>query len=186
MDPTASKSLDRVVSQRAVQMSISFPCQKLSSLDNLEGSARCTVAPATLATDGELMNSGHLEKSEKAYATMHDVSPCIYATMYIWHHRFEITKVITLDISGGFLVLKADGDDVPLTRKVHCHLWIHQYPPNCSDLQVQFLVAVWERRLPGFGIGAQLAGMCGLLDLAVNEKQVLVTNYYNRADHIGC
>ena len=47
---------------------------------------------------------------------------------------------------------------------------------SCSD---------WER-LPGFGIGAQLAGMAGLLAIAIKEKRILVTNYYNRADHNGC
>ena len=41
---------------------------------------------------------------------------------------------------------------------------------SCSD---------WER-LPGFGIGAQLAGMAGLLAIAIKEKRILVTNYYNR------
>ncbi|KAJ6857859.1 hypothetical protein NC652_040391 [Populus alba x Populus x berolinensis] len=56
---------------------------------------------------------------------------------------------------------------------------------NCRDPNVRFLVADWER-LPGFGIGAQLAGMCGLLAIAINEKRVLVTSYYNRADHDGC
>nr|CAB3448292.1 unnamed protein product [Digitaria exilis] len=43
----------------------------------------------------------------------------------------------------------------------------------------------WER-LPGFGIGAQLAGMAGLLAIAIKERRILVTNYYNRADHNGC
>ncbi|KAM2200959.1 hypothetical protein ACFX1R_000845 [Malus domestica] len=62
---------------------------------------------------------------------------------------------------------------------------MHQHPLNCSDPSVKFLVADWER-LPGFGIGAQIAGMCGLLAIAINENRVLVTNYYNRADHDGC
>ncbi|PNY14060.1 coatomer protein, partial [Trifolium pratense] len=59
------------------------------------------------------------------------------------------------------------------------------HPPNCSDPNVKFLLADWER-LPGFGIGAQIAGMCGLLSIAINEGRVLVTNFYNRADHDGC
>jgi hypothetical protein len=50
---------------------------------------------------------------------------------------------------------------------------------------VKFLLADWER-LPGFGIGAQIAGMCGLLSIAINEGRVLVTDFYNRADHDGC
>jgi hypothetical protein len=64
-------------------------------------------------------------------------------------------------------------------------IWVHQHPPNCSDPSLRFLVADWER-LPGFGIGAQIAGMSGLLAIAMKEKRVLVTSYYNRADHDGC
>lgn len=64
-------------------------------------------------------------------------------------------------------------------------IWVHQHPSNCSDPSVRFLIADWEK-IPGFGIGAQLAGMCGLLAIAINENRVLVTNYYNRADHDGC
>jgi hypothetical protein len=64
-------------------------------------------------------------------------------------------------------------------------LWVHQHPPNCSDPSLRFLVAEWER-LPGFGIGAQLAAMSGLLAIAMKEKRILVTSYYNRADHDGC
>ncbi|XP_051121432.1 uncharacterized protein LOC127244889 isoform X2 [Andrographis paniculata] len=79
----------------------------------------------------------------------------------------------------------SDEENYPLTRKVQRDLWLHQHPDDCSDPTVKFLVADWER-LPGFGIGAQLAGMCGLFAIAVNEKRVLITNYYNRADHNGC
>ncbi|CAN4101391.1 unnamed protein product [Withania somnifera] len=64
-------------------------------------------------------------------------------------------------------------------------IWLHQHPSNCSDGNVKFLIADWER-IPGFGIGAQIAGMSGLLAIAINEKRVLVTSYYNRADHNGC
>ncbi|ONI04990.1 hypothetical protein PRUPE_6G350700 [Prunus persica] len=79
----------------------------------------------------------------------------------------------------------SDEENYPLTRKVQRDIWMHQHPLNCRDPSVKFLVADWER-LPGFGIGAQIAGMCGLLAIAINEKRVLVTNYYNRADHDGC
>ena len=82
-------------------------------------------------------------------------------------------------------VTGSDEENYPLTRKVQRDLWLHQHPGNCRDPNIRFLVAEWER-LPGFGIGAQLAGMCGLLAIAVNEKRVLVTSYYNRADHDGC
>ncbi|PON55495.1 alpha-(1,6)-fucosyltransferase [Parasponia andersonii] len=79
----------------------------------------------------------------------------------------------------------SDQENYPLTRKVQRDIWLHQHPLNCGDPSVRFLVADWERE-PGFGIGAQLAGMAGLLALAINEKRVLVTNFYNRADHNGC
>ncbi|CAH9115312.1 unnamed protein product [Cuscuta epithymum] len=79
----------------------------------------------------------------------------------------------------------SDEENYPLTRKVQRDIWIHQHPLNCSDQSVKFLVADWER-LPGFGMGAQFAGMSGLLAIAINHKRVLVTNYYNRADHDGC
>lgn len=79
----------------------------------------------------------------------------------------------------------SDEENYPLTRKVQRDIWLHQHPVNCSDPSVRFLVAEWER-LPGFGIGAQVAAMCGLLAIAINEKRVLVTDYYNRADHDGC
>lgn len=79
----------------------------------------------------------------------------------------------------------SDEENYPLTRMVQRDIWLHQHPLNCSDPTTKFLVADWER-LPGFGIGAQIAGMCGLLAIAVNEKRILVTNYYNRADHEDC
>ncbi|XP_010549668.1 PREDICTED: uncharacterized protein LOC104820771 isoform X2 [Tarenaya hassleriana] len=79
----------------------------------------------------------------------------------------------------------ADEDNYPLTRKVQRDLWIHQHPPDCENPNVKFLVVDWERP-PGFGIGAQIAGMTGFLAIAVKENRVLVTDYYNRADHDGC
>ncbi|XP_054779116.1 uncharacterized protein LOC129287009 [Prosopis cineraria] len=82
-------------------------------------------------------------------------------------------------------VAGSDEENYPLTRKVQRDLWMHQHPLNCRDSDVKFLVADWER-LPGFGMGAQIAGMCGLLAIAISEGRVLVTNYYNRADHDGC
>ncbi|XP_078152500.1 uncharacterized protein LOC144547689 isoform X2 [Carex rostrata] len=79
----------------------------------------------------------------------------------------------------------SDKDNYPLTRMVQRDIWLHQHPLNCKDPNMRFLVADWER-LPGFGIGAQLAGMTELLAIAIKERRVLVTNYYNRADHSGC
>jgi hypothetical protein len=72
-----------------------------------------------------------------------------------------------------------------MTRRVQRDLWLHQHPRNCHEPQLRFLLTDWERN-PGFGIGAQIAGMAGMLALAVNEKRILVTNYSNRADHEGC
>lgn len=82
-------------------------------------------------------------------------------------------------------IVGSDEDNYPLTRKVQRDIWIHQHPLNCNDPNVKFLLADWER-LPGFGIGAQIASMSGLLGIAINEGRVLVTNHYNRADHDGC
>ncbi|KAB1208151.1 hypothetical protein CJ030_MR7G012992 [Morella rubra] len=82
-------------------------------------------------------------------------------------------------------VTGSDDENYPLTRKVQRDIWFHQHPLNCSDPGVRFLVADWDR-LPGFGSGAQLAGMFGLLAISMTEKRVLVSNYYNRADHDGC
>ncbi|WVZ73184.1 hypothetical protein U9M48_021526 [Paspalum notatum var. saurae] len=82
-------------------------------------------------------------------------------------------------------IVGSDEENYPLTRQVQRDIWTHQHPRNCSDPSLRFLVADWER-LPGFGIGAQLAGMSGLLAIAIKEKRILVTNYYNRADHNGC
>ncbi|XP_068665746.1 uncharacterized protein [Aristolochia californica] len=82
-------------------------------------------------------------------------------------------------------VLGSDEDNIPLTRRVQRDIWLHQHPSNCSDPKIRFLIADWEM-LPGFGIGAQIAGMCGLLAIAINENRVLVTKHFNRADHSGC
>lgn len=79
----------------------------------------------------------------------------------------------------------SDEENYPFTRRVQADLWLHQHPPNCKDPGVKFLVADWET-LPGFGIGAQIVGMSGLLAIAIRENRVLVSNYYNRADHHGC
>lgn len=84
-----------------------------------------------------------------------------------------------------FQIVGSDEDNLPLTRQVQQNIWVHQHPRNCSDPNLRFLVADWEVE-PGFGLGAQIAGMCGLLAIAINEKRILVTNYFNRADHDGC
>lgn len=93
--------------------------------------------------------------------------------------------LIWMDLLPFWQITGSNEENYPLTRKVQRDVWLHQHPLNCGDPQVKFLVADWET-LPGFGIGAQIAGMCGLLALAITENRVLVTNYYNRADHQGC
>ncbi|MQM12292.1 hypothetical protein Taro_045210 [Colocasia esculenta] len=82
-------------------------------------------------------------------------------------------------------IVGSDQDNFPLTHHVQRDIWIHQHPLNCRDPNLRFLVTDWERIL-GFGMGAQFAGMAGLLAIAINEKRILVTDYYNRADHKGC
>ncbi|KAH9602264.1 hypothetical protein KSS87_015425, partial [Heliosperma pusillum] len=79
----------------------------------------------------------------------------------------------------------SDDENYPLTRKVQRDIWLHQHPQNCRDPKIKFLVADFERN-PGLGMGAQISGMCGVLAIALAEKRVLVTKYYNRADHDGC
>ncbi|XP_074292823.1 uncharacterized protein LOC141619702 [Silene latifolia] len=79
----------------------------------------------------------------------------------------------------------SDDENYPLTRKVQRDIWLHQHPQNCRDPKIKFLVSDFERN-PGLGMGAQISGMCGVLAIALAEKRVLVTKYYNRADHDGC
>nr|TKW20996.1 hypothetical protein SEVIR_4G190900v2 [Setaria viridis] len=79
----------------------------------------------------------------------------------------------------------SDEENYPQTRRVQRDIWVHQHPPDCSDPSLQFLVADWER-IPRLRIGAQVVAMSGLLAIAMKEKRILVTGYYNRADHDGC
>jgi hypothetical protein len=79
----------------------------------------------------------------------------------------------------------ADEDNLPLTRRVQLELWQHQHPKNCKDSSLRFLLADWETDT-GFGLGAQIASMAGLLAIAVNEQRILITNYFNRAAHDEC
>ncbi|KAM7250022.1 hypothetical protein ACFE04_021905 [Oxalis oulophora] len=100
----------------------------------------------------------------------------------------QVTNFRNEDISSGAYppwISGSDEENHPLTRKVQRDIWMRQHPINCRDPSVRFLMADWEKP-PGFGIGAQLAGMIGLLAIAINENRVLVTGYYNRADHDGC
>ena len=78
-----------------------------------------------------------------------------------------------------------DEDNLPLTRRVQSELWQHQHPKNCEDSNLRFLLADWETDI-GFGMGAQIASMTGILAIAVNEQRILVSNYFNRADHQEC
>lgn len=145
------------------------------------------VHPASTANE-QLRHFRHQAISEGAYPPW--VCRCLSV-------EYELRELVDLYSLGMFdkpifiyqysfaQITGSDEDNYPLTRKVQRDIWIHQHPLNCRDPNVRFLAADWER-LPGFGIGAQLAGMCGLLAIAIKEKRVLVTNYYNRADHDGC
>lgn len=79
----------------------------------------------------------------------------------------------------------ADEDNLPLTRQAQVDIWKHQHPVNCQNSTLRFLLADWETD-PGFGMGAQIFSMAGLLAIAFREQRILVTNYYNRADHEEC
>lgn len=274
MEPTSEKTLERVVSQRALQMSSSFPCKvcvvgflcgicftyfflailtssrnvelgfvfsaptmspNSNSMDiNMSGSANCDSISKKTGRGVSLQINDELDDEEKV-SMLYSAWTAIMNGSKDWENQFfnrtsmpdaphlencELTTKINQQLdsranNGSFprwtiwkgllglqlpqpnstqieskgayppWIVGADEDNFPLTRKVQRDIWVHQHPPNCSDPQVRFLVADWEK-LPGFGIGAQLAGMCGLLAIAINEKRVLVTNYYNRADHGGC
>lgn len=79
----------------------------------------------------------------------------------------------------------ADEDNLPMTRKAQQDIWQHQHPKNCYDPKLRFLLADWETD-PGFGLGAQIASMAGMLAIALTEDRILVSNYFNRADHEEC
>lgn len=154
------------------------------------------------STKSNVPNAPHLEKC-KSRAQMNKrldtrVGKATFPPWSLWKGSLDIyskgsedeqlNDFRDQDISEGAYppwVTGSNEENYPLTRKVQRDIWLHQHPLNCRDPNVKFLVADWER-LPGFGIGAQIAGMCGLLALAITEKRVLVTNYYNRADHDGC
>ncbi|MCO5561668.1 hypothetical protein L7F22_015289 [Adiantum nelumboides] len=79
----------------------------------------------------------------------------------------------------------ADEDNLPLTRQVQVDIWKHQHPQDCQSPSLRFLLVDWETD-PGFGIGAQIASMAGMFAIALTEQRILVSNYYNRADHEEC
>ncbi|GJY67966.1 hypothetical protein Tco_0470948, partial [Tanacetum coccineum] len=61
-----------------------------------------------------------------------------------------------------------DEENYLLTMEVQRDIWVHQHPMNCQDPCVTFLVTNWER-IPGFGMAAQFARICGLLAIAIIE-----------------
>lgn len=95
------------------------------------------------------------------------------------------SKISTTEFFHPPWVVGADEDNLPLTRRVQGDIWQHQHPKNCQDPNLRFLLADWETD-PGFGMGAQIVSMAGLLAIALREKRILVSNYFNRADHEGC
>ncbi|KAJ7565257.1 hypothetical protein O6H91_02G054000 [Diphasiastrum complanatum] len=76
-------------------------------------------------------------------------------------------------------------DNLPMTRRVQRDIWLHQHPQNCSDPRIKFLFAKWDQR-PNLGLGALIISMSGILANALEDKRVLVTDYFTRADHHGC
>ncbi|RRT35751.1 hypothetical protein B296_00054990 [Ensete ventricosum] len=164
MEPTGQKGLERALSQKAMQMGNSTPCKTwvLGFFCGVCITYLFLVAVAPLRT-----TEVGLVYSRTAGAVSQNSS--------FWTSGYSITEK----------VVGSDEDNFPLTRLVQRDIWVHQHPKNCNDPNLRFLLADWER-LPGFGIGAQLAGMSGLLAIAINEKRILVTDYYNRADHGGC
>ena len=137
----------------------------------------------------DVPNAPHLENCEErtrarerldTRISNHTFPSWVCFPLILCHHQeANDHKKHLFQINGG------DEDNYPLTRSVQREIWYHQHPLDCEDKSLKFLVADWET-LPGFGIGAQIAGMTGLLAIAINENRVLVTNYYNRADHDGC
>ncbi|KAL0856125.1 hypothetical protein Bca101_061278 [Brassica carinata] len=101
----------------------------------------------------------------------------------IWYHQHPLD---CQNKSLKFLV--ADWETLPVIRFVE----IRQQTLTTASSSIYFLPCVLLLHLfeslyhPGFGIGAQIAGMTGLLAIAITENRVLVANYYNRADHDGC
>ncbi|CAL5194589.1 unnamed protein product [Lathyrus oleraceus] len=139
--------------------------------------------------ESNLLNAPHLENC-KAKSQLHDrldkrIGNNSFPPWTNWKGLLDIRPLAVTEGAYPPWIAGSDEENYPLTRKVQRDIWIHQHPSNCSDANVKFLLADWER-LPGFGIGAQIAGMCGLLAIAINEGRVLVTNFYNRADHDGC
>ncbi|RVW23755.1 hypothetical protein CK203_097569 [Vitis vinifera] len=216
MEAPSQKSLEKVVSQRALQMSSSFPCQicvdseffqrfglnkssvpKAPHFENCKLNTqlnKCLDArgkngrfpPWTVwkgfldiyppsETDEQMRYLRRQAMSKGSYPPWISTNEICCTTLSMPHRKYMYKGKIT----------GSDEDNYPFTRKVQRDIWSHQHPSNCQDPNVRFLVADWER-LPGFGMGGQIAGMCGLLAIAINEKRVLVTNYYNRADHDGC
>ncbi|XP_010321972.2 uncharacterized protein [Solanum lycopersicum] len=217
------RSLERVVSQRALQIGSSFPCQ-ICVLAFLSGVcltslflvglpistftssttliSHCNVKqdklerwfgdkrPLSLlysSWSNQSSNEGkskapHLENCKLSAQTNERLDTrLVNHTFPPWKGHFSSTP------QGAYppWIKGSDEENYPLTRKVQRDIWLHQHPLNCSDGNVKFLIADWER-IPGFGIGAQIAGMSGLLAIAIIQKRILVTSYYNRADHNGC
>ncbi|XP_027348842.1 uncharacterized protein LOC113860611 isoform X2 [Abrus precatorius] len=247
MEPLNQRSLERVVSQKALQMGSSFPCHicvvgflcgvclaslilaALTSFGTFQfgGFSFSTMSMLNLSWNSDLNNN--ISKSIPIFSFLlisnrkeRDKGERVLLLYSAWScvltksesrgnvclkklgisgsslpkaPHFENCKVKTLlydrldkpmgNHSFPQWIAGSDEENYPLTRKVQHDIWIHQHPLNCNNPNVKFLLADWER-LPGFGIGAQIAGMCGLLAIAINEGRVLVTNFYNRADHDGC
>ncbi|KAF5454778.1 hypothetical protein F2P56_024418 [Juglans regia] len=193
MEPLSQKSLERIVSQKALKLGNSFSCQIcvvgflcgvcltslfLAALTSIGSFEFGGISFSAISMGASPQNSSSEIISWKGLLATHPAAPTYEQLRHFRHQAIS---------EGAYppWILGSDEENYPLTRIVQRDIWIHQHPMNCKDPNIRFLVADWER-LPGFGIGAQIAGMSGLLSIAINEKRVLVTNYYNRADHDGC
>uniref|UniRef100_A0A1J3FGJ5 Alpha-(1,6)-fucosyltransferase n=1 Tax=Noccaea caerulescens TaxID=107243 RepID=A0A1J3FGJ5_NOCCA len=239
------KSLERIVSEKALKLGNSFPCQicvvgflcgicltslflaALTTLGNFEIAAfsfSSSAFPPCNSTSSQIINmvasiDRKLNWKNKAQTEEDNNDDQVKLLVSAWDNllqndedffkklginKSDVPKAPHLEnceertrvwerldtrianqtyppwINGG------DEENYPLTRRVQRDIWIHQHPLDCDENKnLKFLVADWET-LPGFGIGAQIAGMTGLLAIAINENRILVANHYNRADHSGC
>lgn len=77
-----------------------------------------------------------------------------------------------------------DADNLPFTRVAQRDIWVNQFPPNCSDPSLRFMVVGWTD--DANGIGSQLHVMTVALSMAMKAKRVLLLADYTRAQHDGC
>eukprot|EP00271_Cylindrocystis_brebissonii_P011395 TRINITY_DN2884_c0_g1_i1.p1 TRINITY_DN2884_c0_g1~~TRINITY_DN2884_c0_g1_i1.p1 ORF type:complete len:859 (-),score=198.23 TRINITY_DN2884_c0_g1_i1:586-2973(-) len=82
-------------------------------------------------------------------------------------------------------VAGADEENFPLTRRAQRDIWLHQHPPNCSDITTRFLLVKWDGE-PESSLADRIATMAKHLAQAMTEGRVLVTGKFDHARHHGC